>query len=263
MRIHPWYVDWEMWCALGWDESDLPTTAEELFALLTTWNDQFAAQYPDRVLLGDDGFGDFKAALLHMLTYQALFEMDDGTAPLHFDTPAYRALIDQVAALPDGLPTARIDQKPPIIWSLHYGLSPGNPRDAAYRPFLPPAIGMRAGIRIGAILSGVAIPENAPNQPLALDFLAYAAAHPDAEQADLSAFAPYLTFRTNALGGSEAAVELASEMSIALDPTLQMPRPATWPERKESLIAGLNAMAQGWFARTYEAASWYGWTPRE
>ncbi|MDR0896961.1 MAG: hypothetical protein LBN04_03805 [Oscillospiraceae bacterium] len=274
MRIHPWYVDWEMWRALGWDEDDLPKTADDLFTLLQIWNDQFAAQYPDRVLLGDDGFGDFKASLLHLLTYQALFEMDDGTAPLNFDTPAYRALIDQVAALPDGLPTARIDQKPPILWSLQYGLNPGDPRDAAYRPFLPPDMGMGSGIRIGAMLYGIAIPENAPNQPLALDFLAYAATHPDAEQADLAAllmpdaaadgaFAPYLTFRTNALGGSEAAVELASEMSIALEPTLQMPRPATWPERKENLIAWLNAAARGWFERTYEEASWYKWTPRE
>jgi hypothetical protein len=258
--VYTWAVDWPMWQAMGLDESDLPTTADDLFALLEIWNDQYAALYPERVLLGDDGFGDFKASLLHLLTYQAIFEMDDGSAPLNFDTPAYRALVERVAALPDGLPTARIDQQPPVLRWLHYGLSPGIAIQAPYRAFLPPAMGIGEGMRIGARLYGVSTPTDAPNQPLALDFLAFAATHFPIEQPD-PAFAPHLTFHTNALGGGKGALDLAEAMMLALDLTGHTPRPALWADRRENLIAQLNRMAAWRFDRMDEPKSWYAGSP--
>ncbi|NLV58596.1 MAG: hypothetical protein GXY67_07480 [Clostridiales bacterium] len=172
-----WQYDQAKWNEIGLP--DPPRTVDELFDLITLWNEQYAKQYPDQELLGSGALFNYKSALLLTIIELYTYEYATEKEPLNFDTPEFRNLLERIIAAPD-LPTDewgallkdreafyRIERS---IYDMDW--NGGFPE---FKNIFPLQLYGDRPVKIPADLEMLCISSSAPSPDLALEYLTFMA----------------------------------------------------------------------------------------
>ena len=179
MYVNLWTYQADLWEMLGLP--DPPKTFEAFWELYELWSAKYAKIYPGVSFTGSYSDGVLETMVIPVRD-QYIFEHATGKAPVNFDTPEFRLLLERMRELPNVEMSSAAPYLNPLIsysqdsrnhfFDLEYMGSDG------YMPLVPPMLPGQSEPRIGAVLYALYAGNDAPNPALAQEFLSFAAEHP-------------------------------------------------------------------------------------
>jgi len=233
LAIGAWDYNKKEWDAL--ELPDVPKTAEGIVDLLSRWNQDIFLP-PETALYGNGGWGDIRIELLMDILPIYIIENGTSSAPLNFDTPEFRAVVNGILNLPPmpyntwGTWETLLfcdDRLCPKMISLlelddeEYWLSRihANTQEFQLDPLLPMGFSEGKPAKVGAEMEVVCIASNTQNRELAMEYVEFILAHQVDCQEDLRAMLTLDANEMDRLGIRKETQALYSDLvpSISFD----------------------------------------------
>lgn len=244
-EIRPWMINQKLWNA--YQLPPQPITFSEYLDLIDQWNRDYAPTYPIDAMAGEPGWGGTRQTVLLNLIEQYIYEQQLPGSVLEFMNDDLQKLIEKIETLEE-ISYAHPFQGPLLQGRYDSGftsvdiLDIQNLKEDDLLPIIPPVILKDSSPKIGGELSLLCLLRQSNNKELALEYLSFVAMHKDQYQPGLSqmllsyehstdgassfssdviemwsAFLPYVTFYTDALGGFTYAREFEGITILAND----------------------------------------------